>query len=94
MPSSAPQTHAARRAVIYRMVTPEHVCPFGVAAVHLLRREGYELEDHHLTSRAETEAFKERQGVRTTPQIFVDGERIGGYDELREFLAPAGGNRS
>lgn len=94
MPIPDPHTPAPRRAVIYRMVTPEHVCPFGVVALKLLRRAGFEIEDHHLTTRAETDAFQERHGVRTTPQIFIAGERIGGYDELRDVLAAAsGGNR-
>ena len=77
---------AARKAAIYRMVMPEHVCPWGVKAKDLLRRSGYEVEDHHLTTRAETDAFKAKHGVATTPQVFIGGERVGGYDDLRRFL--------
>ena len=39
-----------------------------------------------LTSRAETDAFKEKHGVKTTPQTFIDGERIGGHDDLRRYF--------
>jgi glutaredoxin len=77
---------AVRRAVLYRMVMPTHVCPWGVKAKDLLRRAGYQVEDHHLVTRAETDAFKAKHGVATTPQVFIQGERIGGYDDLRRFL--------
>ena len=76
----------AQKAVLYRMVMPEHVCPWGLKSKDLLRRSGYEVEDHHLTTRAETDAFKAEHGVATTPQSFIGGRRIGGYDDLRRFL--------
>ena len=59
---------AAGKAIVYRMVMPGHTCPYGLKAVHLLKRAGYEIEDHHLTTREETDAFKARQGVATTPR--------------------------
>lgn len=77
---------AAGKAVIYRMVMPKHICPYGLKALHLLKRAGFEVEDHHLTSREETDAFKAQHAVATTPQIFIGGERIGGHDDLRRFL--------
>ncbi|WP_274626237.1 glutaredoxin [Arvimicrobium flavum] len=76
----------AKRATIYRMVMPEHTCPYGLKSVDLLRRQGYELDDHWLTTRAETDAFKAEHGVKTTPQTFIDGERIGGHDDLRRHF--------
>jgi len=76
----------ARRAVLYRMVMPDHTCPYGLKAKHLLKRSGYAVEDHHLATREDTDAFKARHDVATTPQIFIGGKRIGGYDDLRRFL--------
>jgi glutaredoxin len=76
----------AKTAAIYRMVMPDHICPYGLKAKHLLQRSGYAVEDHHLESRQETDAFKAEHGVATTPQIFIAGERIGGYDDLRRSL--------
>jgi len=76
----------ARSAAIYRMVMPDHICPYGIKARWLLKRRGYQVEDHWLTSRAETDAFKAAHDVKTTPQIFIDGQRIGGHDDLRRFL--------
>lgn len=74
-------------ATLYRMVTPDHTCPYGVKAKALLESEGYEIDERLLTTRADTDAFKQEHGVDTTPQIFIDGERIGGYDELRRRVA-------
>jgi glutaredoxin len=75
-----------RRATIYRMEWREHLCPYGLKARDLLRREGFEVDDRRLTSRAQTDAFKAEQGVKTTPQVFINGERIGGYDDLRRHF--------
>ena len=77
---------ADRSAVLYRMVTPEHICPFGLKSRDLLARKGYAVEDHLLRSRAETDDFMARQGVKTTPQTFIGGTRIGGYDDLRRHF--------
>ncbi|MDO9306971.1 MAG: glutaredoxin, partial [Mesorhizobium sp.] len=77
---------AARKAELYRMVTPEHTCPWGLKALDLLKREGFDVEDHHLKSREETDTFKAKHQVETTPQTFIDGRRVGGYGDLREFL--------
>lgn len=75
-----------RTAIVHRMVMPKHTCPYGLKAVHLLKQAGFEVEDHHLTTREETEAFKAQHGVATTPQVFIGGQRIGGHDDLRRFL--------
>ncbi len=68
---------------------PDHLCPYGLKAKDLLRRQGFEVQDHHLTTRAETEAFKQEQGVGTTPQAFIGGTRIGGYEALRAYFGKA-----
>jgi glutaredoxin len=77
---------ATKTAVIHRMVMPSHTCPYGLKAVDLLKRFGYQVEDHHLTTREGTDAFKAEHEVVTTPQIFIGGKRVGGYDDLRRFL--------
>ncbi len=75
-----------RRATVYRMVMEKHVCPFGLKTKDLLEREGFTVDDHWLTTRDETDAFKAEHGVKTTPQTFIKGERVGGYDDLRRYL--------
>ena len=85
---SAPGAQAVGRprATIYRMVMEHHICPYGLKALHLLRSRGYEVEDVWLRTREETDAFKAKHGVATTPQTFIEGERIGGHDDLRRHL--------
>tara|TARA_R110002020_G_scaffold32962_12_gene100882 strand:+ start:365 stop:1075 length:711 start_codon:yes stop_codon:yes gene_type:complete len=65
------------------MVTDEHICPYGIKSKDLLERKGLKVEDHPLRSREETDAFKREHGVETTPQTFIDGKRIGGFDDLQ-----------
>lgn len=77
---------SSKQAAIHRMVMPDHICPFGLKALHLLRSRGFEVEDHWLRTRAETDAFKKEYGVETTPQIFIDDRRIGGHDDLRRHF--------
>lgn len=75
-----------QQAILYRMVLPDHICPYGLKALHLLKSRGYAVDDHWLTTRAETDAFKTEHGVETTPQIFIEGRRIGGHDDLRRHF--------
>ena len=75
-----------KKATLYRMVTDEHICPFGLKSKDLLEREGYEVEDHHLKTREQTDAFKAKHDVKTTPQTFIGDKRIGGHDDLMKFF--------
>ena len=79
-------TDQPRDATLYRMVMKNHLCPFGLKSLDLLKREGFRVDDRHLTSREETDAFQREYNVDTTPQTFIDGQRIGGYDELRRYF--------
>ena len=81
-----PTIAVPKSARLYRMVMPEHVCPYGVKARWLLEKEGYIVDDRWLTTREQTDTFKQLHKVKTTPQVFVEGERIGGYSELRKYL--------
>ncbi|MGU3479146.1 MauE/DoxX family redox-associated membrane protein [Methylobacterium sp. D48H] len=83
------QATATRKAVLYRMATPEHTCPYGLKAKDLLERQGFEVEDHLLTDRAETDRFKAEHQVKSTPQTFIKGERVGGFDDLQRHFGKA-----
>ena len=63
-----------------------HVCPYGLKAKWLLESKGFTVEDHPLTTREQTDAFKAEHDVKTTPQVFIGGERIGGYTDLRSHF--------
>lgn len=75
-----------RKIVLYRMKLPDHECPYGLLAKRMLEDAGMPFDDRLLTSREETDAFKDEQGVDTTPQVFIDDERIGGSEELASYL--------
>jgi glutaredoxin len=75
-----------KTARLHRMVMDKHTCPYGVKSRWLLEKNGYLVDDRWLTTREETDAFKREHKVKTTPQTFIDGKRIGGYTELRKFL--------
>lgn len=75
-----------KTAILYRMVTDQHICPFGLRSKDLLKREGYQVDDRWLKTREETDAFKAKHNVKTTPQTFIDDKRVGGYDDLRAFF--------
>ena len=47
-----------KTATVYRMVMPEPHVPLRPEDFYLLKREGFEIDDNHLTTREETDAFK------------------------------------
>lgn len=75
-----------KTAILYRMVLPDHICPYGVKAKEMLEDAGFSVEDRILASRDEVDAFEREQGVSTTPQVFIGDERIGGSDDLARYL--------
>lgn len=75
-----------REIILYRMKLPDHECPYGLLAKRMLDDAGLSFDDRLLTSRDEVDSFMEEQGVETTPQVFIDGERIGGSEELASYL--------
>ena len=83
-------TAQPRQATLYRMVMDNYVCPYGLKAKDLLRRQGFTVVDSCLTSREATDAFKAEHGVQTTPLVFIGGLRIGGYDDLRRYFGKTG----
>lgn len=79
----AAETHCA---TIYRLVTPDHICPYGLKSLDLLERHGLDIDDHHLETEEEATELRERLHVDTTPQTYIDGELIGTLDDLREHF--------
>lgn len=75
-----------RKATLYRMKLPTHECPYGLLARRMLEDAGYEIDEHLLTTREDVDAFQAEHGVSTTPQVFIDGKRIGGSEELASYL--------
>ena len=84
--SDPARSSTKKKAVLYRMVMPDHLCPFGLKSKYLLEQQGYEVEDHWLKTREETDAFLEEYDVKTSPQTWIDGKRVGGHDDLRVYF--------
>ena len=78
---------ADKKAALYRMVLPDHECPHGKRAKAMLEAAGYTIDEHILATRKDVDAYKAKEGVATTPQVFIDGKRIGGSDALEAYLA-------
>ena len=76
----------SKTATLHRMVLDKHICPWGLKARHMLRSHGFTVHDRLLTTREAVDAFKAEHGVKTTPQIWIDGMRIGGHDDLLRYL--------
>jgi glutaredoxin len=88
-PGAEQNATRTRTATVYRLVTPEHLCPYGLKTIDLLQRHGLEIDDRHLETEEEATELRERLGVDTTPQTFIDGELVGTLDDLREFFGEA-----
>ena len=80
------QKKGEQSAIIFRMVMPDHLCPFGLKSIDALKHAGYDIIDRHITTQDENTLVKETLGVKTTPQTFIDGKRVGGNDDLQVFL--------
>ena len=58
-------------------------CPYCVQAEKLLKLKGYEIEERKIGFGWNREQlFEAVPNARTVPQIFLDGEHVGGYDNL------------
>lgn len=63
-------------------------CPYCAKAKALLRAKGVEYQEIDITSNYELQqAMTRRSKRRTIPQLFLDGESIGGYDDLANLNA-------
>lgn len=62
-------------------------CPYCNRAKALLRQKGVEFKEHNLDGdEAGREAMSQRtNGRRSVPQIFINGQHIGGSDDLYEL---------
>ncbi len=60
------------------------LCPYCARAVRLLERKGVSFDeiDAPAGSAARAEAVRRSGGRNTVPQIFIDGQAIGGCDDL------------
>ena len=62
-------------------------CPYCDQAKNLLRRKNVMYQEHDVSNNpTQRQALIEKSnGLRTVPQIFIDGQHIGGYDALSKL---------
>jgi glutaredoxin 3 len=60
------------------------VCPYCVRAEQLLKRKGInDIEKIRVDLQPELlEGMIQKSGRRTVPQIYINGEHVGGYDDM------------
>lgn len=61
-------------------------CPYCVKAIDLLNENELAFEYYDLTKNAEMLQAIKDLGFKTVPQIWLNGDHIGGYTELQETL--------
>ncbi|MGH7773891.1 MAG: glutaredoxin 3 [Candidatus Binatia bacterium] len=72
------------RVIIYT----KDYCPFCSRAKALLRSKNVDFEEIDVTHDGLLQEEVQRSsGRRSVPQVFIDGESVGGFDDLRELDA-------
>lgn len=61
-------------------------CPFCAQAKGMLRDAGIEFEELILNRDFKDQTLRALSSAHTYPQVFIDGKRIGGSDDLRQWL--------
>ncbi len=69
-------------------VWSKNQCPYCVMAKNLLRSNGVEYEERNISEGPWTkeQLLEAVPHARTLPQIILDGNLIGGYDQLKKHL--------
>jgi glutaredoxin len=69
------------------VVWSKNHCPYCDQAKALLKQQGIEFEERKIGEGYTKEDLLESvPSARTVPQIFIDGQLIGGFSELRKHL--------
>jgi len=69
------------------VVWSKPACPFCVKAKNLLKNKGIEYEEKNIAEGYKIEDLMALvPNARTMPQVWLDGEHLGGYDQLEAKL--------
>lgn len=75
--------HSLKNVVVYST----HICPFCTAAKQLLENLGIDYREIDVSGdQGKREEMRRLSRRSTVPQIFIDGEHIGGYTDLAAYL--------
>ncbi|NQZ54172.1 MAG: glutaredoxin 3 [Piscirickettsiaceae bacterium] len=70
-------------------IVTQNGCSYCQAAKNLLRTREMDYEEIHVIHQAEqAQELLRLSNQRTMPQIFIDGESIGGFTELAQLVSP------
>jgi glutaredoxin len=70
------------------IVWSKNQCPYCDQAKALLKLKGIEYEERNImTDWTKEQLLEAVPNARTVPQIFLDGELIGGFTDLKQHLA-------
>ena len=70
------------KAIVWR----KSACGFCVKAKHELKKRGIEVEERLIGGEwTREQLLEEVPNARSVPQIFIDNEYVGGYNELMKF---------
>ena len=68
------------------LIYSKKVCPYCVAAKNLLSGKGAEFKEIMVDEDPDLYAeLRKKTGMMTVPQIFINGELVGGYSELSKL---------
>lgn len=65
------------------------ICPYCVQAKRLVGRKDWELKEYKIDEHSnlrEEMVFRAGKEIKTVPQIFVNGNYVGGYTDFINFL--------
>ena len=79
----APGTRAPRSVTVFS----REGCPFCVRAKGMLRDAGIDFDELVLNRDFRESTIRAVSGTSSVPQIFIDGDLIGGSDQLEKYLA-------
>ncbi len=68
------------------VVYSKNMCGYCVKAKSVLNSKGLEFEEINIEEKPEAREFVISEGHRSMPQIYVDGESIGGYNDLLKYV--------
>ena len=83
---------AAKPAAVSVITRPG--CPFCAQAKSLLAEHDLDFDEISLGTHAATRSVRAITGSDTVPQVFINGELIGGAEELEQYLAQNEGDRT
>lgn len=70
------------------LIWSKEACGFCESAKTLLQQKGYEVEERKIGNGWTKEQLLESvPTAKSVPQIFIDGEYIGGYDKLKSKIS-------